>query len=97
MRIEVTGKHLDITPAIKQYVDTKCAKLPKYFDGVQEIFVVIENPRPEEFFAEIRVDVVKHEDFIAKVTGKDAYECIDLAVDKVSRQLKDFKERLRDH
>lgn len=97
MRIEVTGKHLEVTPAIRQYAENKCAKLPKFFDGVQEIFVILENPRPDEFQVEVRADVVKHEDFIAKVKAKDLYECIDLAVDKISRQLKDFKERLRDH
>lgn len=97
MRIEVSGKHLDVTPAIRDYADQKCAKIPRYFDGVQEIFVVLENPRAEEFSVEIRVDVVKHKDFIAKQDGQNLYECIDLAVDKVTRQLKDFKERLRDH
>ncbi|HVZ94704.1 MAG TPA: ribosome-associated translation inhibitor RaiA [Phycisphaerales bacterium] len=95
MRIEVSGKHLEVTPAIKQYAEEKCGKLPKFFDGVQEVFVVLENPRPDEFGVEIRADVVKHEDFIAKVSTKDLYEGIDLAVDKVARQLKDFKEKLR--
>lgn len=97
MRIEVTGKHLEVTPAMHKYAEDKCSKLSKYFDGLQEVFVVVENPRPGAFSAEIRADVVKHQDFIAKVDGANLYECIDSAVDKVSRQLKEFKERLRDH
>lgn len=98
MRIEVTGKQLEVTPAIREYAETKCARLPKYYDGVQEIVVVLtQQPRHDEFEAEIRVDVEKHDDFIALVRGKDIYECIDLAIDKVTRQLADFKEKLKNN
>lgn len=95
MRIQVTAKHMDLTPAIKQYAEEKSAKLPKYYDGVQSISVVIERPRHEEVDVEIRADVEKHEDFVARAKGADVYECIDLAVDKVHRQLAEFKERLK--
>ncbi|MBL0926270.1 MAG: ribosome-associated translation inhibitor RaiA [Phycisphaerales bacterium] len=95
MRIEVTGKHMSLTPAITQYAEQKAAKLPRFYDGVQEIKVILEQSRPEAFEAEVRADVQKHSDFVGRVTGQDIYECIDLAVDKVARQLTDFKERLK--
>jgi len=95
MRIQVTAKHMDLTPAIQQYAEQKAGKLPRYYDGVQEIAVVIECPRNDQVEVEIRADVEKHADFIAKANGQDVYECIDLAVDKVHRQLADFKERLK--
>ena len=40
-------------------------------------------------------DVEKHEDFIVRLTSHDLYEGIDLACDKMARQLTDFKERLK--
>jgi len=95
MRIEVIGRHLEVTPAIEEYATSKCAKLPRYYDGVQEIQVVLEKRRHDEFVAELRVDVEKHDDFVAKVDGRDLYECIDLSIDKMTRQLTDFKERLK--
>jgi len=95
MRIQVTAKHMDLTPAIQQYAEQKAGKLPRYYDGVQEIAVVIECPKHDQVEVEIRADVEKHADFIAKAIGQDVYECIDLAVDKVHRQLADFKERLK--
>ena len=98
MRIEVTGKHMELTPPMTEYAETKCAKLPRYFNGVQEIDVLLEKAaHSEEFEVELRVDVVKHETFVARVTGRDIYQCIDLCVDKMSRQLKDFKEKLKDN
>lgn len=96
MRIEVIGKHLEVTDAISQYAEQKCGRLPRYYDGVQEIDIVLEQrPKTDEFFVELRVDVEKHDTFVAKSTGQDVYECIDLSVDKMSRQLTDFKEKLK--
>lgn len=96
MRIEVTGKHLDLTPALTQFADGKCQKLPRYYDGVQEIFVTLEQKQKhDEFEVEVRANVEKHDDFVVRVTTHDLYEGIDIAVDKMARQLADFKERLK--
>ena len=95
MRIEVTGKHLDLTPAIRQYAEQKCGKLTRYYDGVQEIDVVIEQAKHGEFAVELRSDVEKHDDFVVKQNADDVYKCIDLAVDRMERQLTEFKERLK--
>lgn len=100
MRIEITGRRLEITDAISRYVDTKCQKLLKFYDGVQEIEVVLDTDRHdhrEEFTVDILIHVVKHDSIISKAIGADLYASIDQAVDKSSRQLNDFKEKLRDH
>ncbi|MBN8643825.1 MAG: ribosome-associated translation inhibitor RaiA [Planctomycetes bacterium] len=97
MRIQVTGKHMDLTPAIQQYAEQKAGKLPRYYDGVQSISVVIERPKADHVEVEIRADVEHHDDFVAKTSGQDVYECIDLSVDKLHRQLSDFKERLKNN
>ncbi len=49
----------------------------------------------ESFFVELRVDGEKHDTFVASQEGRDVYECVDQAVDKMTRQLTDFKERLK--
>lgn len=96
MRIEVIGRHMELTPAIKEYAESKCSKLPRYYDGVQEISVLIGKPlKHEEFEVELRVDVEKHDDFVARTRGHDVYECIDLSIDKMTRQLAEFKEILK--
>lgn len=96
MRIEVRGKHLELTPAITQYAEAKCERLPRYYDGVQQINVTIEkSPKHDEFTIEILADVEKHEDFVVRLTSHDVYEGLDLAIDKMVRRLVDFKERLK--
>lgn len=97
MRIDVIGKHMEVTDAIRQYAETKVEKVLKFFDGTQLITVYLEQLKHGDFDAEVVVDVVKHKDFVAKATGADLYACIDAAVDKALRQVKDFKDKLRLH
>ena len=40
MEIVVTGRHMDITPAIREYATEKVSKLPRYFDRIQSIEVI---------------------------------------------------------
>lgn len=97
MRIDVTGKHVDLTPAMVQFAESKCEKLTKFFDGIQQIKCILDKAPHGHFLVEVVADVVHHEDFIANAEGMDVYACIDEAVDKVGRRLRDFKDRLRDH
>ena len=97
MRIDVVGKHIEITPAIQTYAESKTERLLKVFDGTQQIRVYLESPQGKkaEFHVEIAVDVVKRKDFIANAVGPDLYAAIDLCVDKAMRQLRDWKEQIR--
>lgn len=95
MRIDVSGRQFEITPAIEQHAEKKCEKLPKYYDGVQSVEVVIEQLPHDQFKVELRVDVEKHDTFVATDEGPDLYQTIDSGADKMVRQLTDFKDRLR--
>lgn len=97
MRIDVVGKHIEITPALQLFAQQKAEKLTKIFDGTQQIRVYLESPQGKkgEFHVEVAVDVVKHQDFIANAVAPDLYAAIDLAVDKAQRQIRDYKEKLR--
>ncbi len=97
MRIEVSAKHMELTDAIREYADQKVAKLTRFYDGVQEIEVVFEQQRHGEFIVELRVDSEKHSTFVASQTGQDVYECVDHSIDKMARQLTDFKEKLKNN
>lgn len=98
MRIDVVGRNIEITPAIREYATTKLEKLVKFFDGIQQITLTVSKEHAHqtgEFKAEVVLDVEKHNDFIAQAIGADLYATIDLASEKGARQLKDFKERLK--
>ncbi len=96
MRIEVIGKHMEVTAAIRAYAEQKSAKLPKHFDGVQMITYRLEqDPHKKGFHCEIVCDVEKHDDFVGNAHHADLYVAIDEAIDKVARQLTTFKEKLK--
>jgi len=96
MEIKVSSKHMGLTPAIEEYGRRKVEKLLKFFDRVQQIELRLDRARVG-YQVEIIVDVEHHDDFVATVDHEDLYACIDLAVDRAARQLKDYKERVRDH
>ena len=98
MRIEVTGQHIGITPAIKGHVEEKAAKLTRYFDQIQQITVRVDHEVKHvdtPFSVEVIVDVEHHDDFVARAEGQDLYVVMDQAIDKAARQLRDFKEKLK--
>lgn len=95
MRVDVVGMNLEVTGAIRSHAEGKVEKLLRYFDGIQLITVRLGQPAGRDFEVELVVDVVKHDDFVAKASGTDLYLAIDSAVQKMSRQLTDFKEKLK--
>ena len=97
MRTNVVGLHLEVTDPIREHAENKAKKLEKFNDLIQQIDIKIwkENSAKEQFSAEIAVDVVNHEDFIAKADGHDLYNVIDDAISKVGRQLNDHREKLK--
>ncbi|QNN21304.1 ribosome-associated translation inhibitor RaiA [Planctomycetales bacterium ZRK34] len=94
MELKITGRHLEITPAINDYASRKCARFDRYFDRIQSIEVVIDK-LGQSFEVEVIVDVEHHDSFIAKAKDEDLYACIDSVSDKIERQLTDHKEKLR--
>lgn len=96
MDIKISGKHIDLTPAIQEYAAKKADKLSRYFDRIQEIAVVIEKSK-NDFKTEIIVDVEHHDPIVASCSHNDLYASIDLSADRTTRQLTDHKSRLRDN
>lgn len=96
MQIKISGKHVDLTPAIEDYATRKVDKFPRFFDRIQQVEMVIDKER-NGYTVEIITDVEHHEAFIANSVHEDLYACIDLGIDRSIRQLKDHKSRLRDN
>lgn len=96
MQINLSAKHMSLTPAIEEYARRKVEKLLRYFDRIQAVDVVIAKGR-NDYTVEVRTDVERHDDFIALSSHEDLYACIDLTVDRSIRQLTDHKSRIRNH
>jgi putative sigma-54 modulation protein len=94
VRFAVTGRHLEISEAMKRYAEEKATRLNRFYDRIQSIEVVVEKQGIRN-----RVEMVvttDHKDtFVGQVDAGECYEAIDLVVDKLEAQLRRHKEKLR--
>ena len=95
MQIELTGHHLDITPAIRNFVNEKFKRLERHFDHVINTHVVltVEKVRHQ---AEASMLVSRNKIF-ANATADDMYVAIDELINKLDRQIVKHKEKTKDH
>ena len=97
MLFSITGKHVDITEAIRKHAEQKSAKLPKYYNSINQVEVIIDGSKSGNVSVEIIARGEHSKVFIVTETGEDAYRCIDLAVHKLERQLRRKKGKERDN
>ena len=96
MQVNISSKHINVTPAIEEYASKKIEKFPRYFNRVQQVEVLIDKTR-NGYNVEIITNVEHHEPFVASGIHEDLYACLDLGIDRSLRQLKDHKSRVRDN
>ena len=91
MNIKVTGRNIEITDSIREYVEKRAEKLEKFEGKNTEINVVCSVER-EEQIVEIQIN---HDGEFIRIPEKnnDLYASIDLAMDKAERQLRKDKEK----
>ena len=100
MNLTISGHHLEVTPAIREYVQNKLERIIRHFDQVIDthVFLAVDNLTEKEKRqkAEINVQVSGKTLHVASV-AQDLYAAIDVLVDKVETQLRKHKEKLTDH
>lgn len=95
MQMNLTGHHVDITPALRDYVTEKLERLERHFDHVTDIHVILSVEKLRHK-AEATLNVTGNNLF-ADAVEQDMYAAIDALVDKLDRQVKKHKEKLTDH
>jgi putative sigma-54 modulation protein len=95
MNINITGHHVEVTPALREYVVGKVDRVLKHFDHVTSAHVVLSVEKLRQK-AEITLHV-KGKDIYADAEDGDLYAAIDLLADKLDRQVLKHKERISDH
>ena len=95
MQLNVSGHHIEVTDALRGYVESKIEKIERHFDLVSDINCVltVEKLRHK---AEARVNV-NGGTIYADNTEEDMYAAIDGLVDKLERRVRKHKEKLVDH
>lgn len=94
MRLNIHGSKVDVTPAIKEYIEKKMERLNRYFENSDELEAKI-NLRVKGLEQLIEVTVPTHRFTIrAEESDKDINAAIDLVTDKLERQIRKNKTRL---
>jgi putative sigma-54 modulation protein len=91
----ISGKHIEITEAIRRHAEEKTSKLPRYYNSINQVEVIIDGQPGGNTSVEIIARGEHSKVFIVTETGEDAYRSIDVAVRKLERQLKRKKGKER--
>jgi putative sigma-54 modulation protein len=95
MQINISGHHVEVTPALRDYVMAKFDRLQRHFDQITntEVTLIVEK-LVQKAGATIHVSGA---DIFATADSEDMYAAIDLLADKLDRQLIKHKEKSRHH
>jgi putative sigma-54 modulation protein len=100
MNLTISGHHLEVTPALREYVVTKLDRVTRHFDQVVDINVLLTVEKQKEKDRRQRAEVtlhVKGKDIFCEQSHEDLYAAIDQLMDKLDRQVCRHKEILQSH
>lgn len=95
MNLTVTGRHVEITSSMRNYVSDKMQRLERLSESLFSLHVILSVEKTRQT-AEATIQVAGGSLF-AEVTEPDMYAAIDLLTDKLDRQLVRHKEKSKDH
>jgi putative sigma-54 modulation protein len=95
MQLDITGHHIDVTPALNTYVREKITRLKRHFDQVLDIHVILKVKKLDHT-AEASLHMSGNHIF-ADASANDMYAAIDSLTDKLDRQILKHKEKMKNH
>jgi putative sigma-54 modulation protein len=95
----ITGRHIEITEAIREHAEEKASKLPRYFNGVNQVDVKVDGRSRGIVSAEVIARGEHRNVFVVTGQGDDVFRAIDSAIHKLEGRLKKKKamQRNRKH
>lgn len=95
MNVQVSGRHMDMTDALKSYVEAGLEKLYHHFDKVIEADAVLSVEKHRHI-----ADITLHANGIrihGKESSPDMYASVDAVLNKLDRQVRKYKDRINSH
>ncbi len=100
MNLKISGHHVELTPALKEYVQNKLERIKRHFDNVIDITVILAVDANTEKDKRQRAEINMHmrgKDLHVESEAQDMYAAIDLLMDKLDRQVLRHKDKIQDH
>lgn len=97
MKFNIHGNKIDVTPAIKSYIEEKIGRLDKYFESPDGITAnVVIKVRGNDQIVEVTIPI--HKIILrGEESHSDLYAAIDIVSDKIERQIRKNKTKLKKH
>ena len=96
MNVTVKARHMDVTEAIRNYVESKVDRLPRYYDGILSVEVILD-VEAEHTVVEMIVSGPRKATFVATARDQDLYAGVDGCLAKMAEQLRRHKDKIRHH
>lgn len=95
MNMNITGHHIEVTPAIRDYISSKLDRITRHFEQVIDVKVIL---TVEKLKQKIEVNVhLRGNDIHVEAEDADMYAAIDALADKLDRQILKHKEKHGEH
>ena len=94
-QFQLSARHVEVPKALREYAEEKAERLTRFEDRIRKVRVVL-SPDGGAFRAEMLVSMTRGAKVIGEATGTGFPEALDLAVDRVERQLAREKERIQE-
>ena len=96
MLVNIQGRKIEVTPALKSYALEKVSVLNKYLDGNVKVHLTISVEKKVRQRVEVSV-TAKNIHLKGSEESEDMYASIDVVMDKIARQAQKVKEKKKDH
>lgn len=95
MEVIITGRHIEVTQPLHDYVTKKLERINKYFEKILDIHVILEVIKKNH-----EIEIIINANGLtlrSKGLSPDMYASIDQAVDKIEKQIKRYKDKIVRH
>ena len=97
MKRSITGRHFELTEAIKNYADSAVDVLDKYNLDITTANTVISSSEKKGFTVEFIVNLKDKNTIVITQNDKDVYAAIDLAIERVKKSLRRHADKIKGH
>jgi putative sigma-54 modulation protein len=100
MNLTISGHHLELTPAIREYVQSKLERIKRHFDHVIDVAVILAVEKLPEKEKRQKAEInlrLRGKDIHVESIAEDLYAAIDILIDKLDRQVIKYKTKIQDH
>ncbi|MBN2406426.1 MAG: ribosome-associated translation inhibitor RaiA [Elusimicrobia bacterium] len=95
MKVNITARHLELTPALREYAEKRLQQVKKYTSKITTVHIIF-NVEKDRHIAEVILHISRNK-INARAIAGDMYAAIDIVMDKIIKQLRRHKDRVKEH